>query len=160
MDAWLEDLGPRLVLWAGSRISPSLRVHVSPEDVAQEVLAALFRDLLRIGPNRVEDISRWVFTVAENRIRDLAKGLNAAKRKGEAPRPPRQRTPSSIVSRREELARVIAAIDRLPPAQRDVVRLRRFERLPTSEVAQRLGRSEGAVRMLYMRAVRALEAAV
>jgi len=115
---------------------------------------------VRIGPKRPEDISRWVFSVAENRIRDLAKALNAAKRKGEAPKPPRQRTPSSIVSRREELARVIAAIDRLPPAQRDVIRLRRFEGLPTREVAQRLDRSEGAVRMLYMRAVRALEAAV
>ena len=56
--------------------------------------------------------------------------------------------------RREELVRVDAAIDLLSPAQRLVVVLRLGQGLSHRAIARRLGRGEGAVRMLYQRALR------
>ena len=49
-----------------------------------------------------------------------------------------------------------AAIDKLPPAQRQLVVLFYFESLPVADVAVRLGKSEGAVKAGLYRAVRRL----
>jgi RNA polymerase sigma-70 factor (ECF subfamily) len=48
------------------------------------------------------------------------------------------------------LAEVLA---RLPADYREVIILRNIEELPFKEVAERMGRGEGAVRMLWMRAL-------
>jgi RNA polymerase sigma-70 factor (ECF subfamily) len=44
----------------------------------------------------------------------------------------------------------------LPPDYRDVIVLRHVEGLPFEIVAQRMNRSAGAVRMLWLRALRSL----
>jgi RNA polymerase sigma-70 factor (ECF subfamily) len=61
-----------------------------------------------------------------------------------------------IVSKRLQLASVLAALDRLPAEYAEVVRLRIFGELSTSETAEVLGKSEGAVKMLLHRALRDL----
>ncbi len=50
-----------------------------------------------------------------------------------------------VVAAREELRRLQAALDRLPPRAREVVVLRRIERLPRREIAQRMGITEDTV---------------
>jgi RNA polymerase sigma-70 factor (ECF subfamily) len=62
-------------------------------------------------------------------------------------------SPSAAAARQEDLARLSAAIDRLPAAHREVLVMVYFERLPQAEVAQRLGRSADSVRGLVARAV-------
>ena len=59
-------------------------------------------------------------------------------------------------SRAEETLRLAEAIERLANDHREVIVLRSLEDLPHAEVAQRMGRSEPAVRMLWMRALGAL----
>jgi RNA polymerase sigma-70 factor (ECF subfamily) len=49
-----------------------------------------------------------------------------------------------------------AALAKLPEDYQHVLLLRIFEELPAEEVAQRMGRTAGAVRMLQMRALAAL----
>jgi RNA polymerase sigma-70 factor (ECF subfamily) len=46
-----------------------------------------------------------------------------------------------------------AALERLPDDYRVVIILRHIEDLPYSEIAGRMKRSEGAVRMLWVRAL-------
>jgi len=69
---------------------------------------------------------------------------------GDAPGPGEQ------ASRREEVARVMAAMERLPPDHREVITLRNLQGLSLVEVAGRMGRSHDAVRQLWCRAVRRL----
>ncbi len=57
-----------------------------------------------------------------------------------------------VAAQEAEAARIYAAIDALPTAQRLVLLLRLGQDLPHAEIGQALGRSEGAVRMLYSRA--------
>lgn len=66
--------------------------------------------------------------------------------------------PQKLVERDEVLRLVWAAIDRLPDDYRVVVTLRDIRELPTADVAQMLGISEGAVRVRLHRARQALKA--
>ncbi len=62
-------------------------------------------------------------------------------------------SPSSHAQRSEIAARVADQLARLSSDYREVLVLRNLEGLPFSEVASRMGRSAGAVRILWVRAV-------
>lgn len=66
-------------------------------------------------------------------------------------------SPSQNAVRRENAVLLADALARLPEDYQAVLLLRVFEELPADEVARRLGRSAGAVRMLQMRALVALK---
>jgi RNA polymerase sigma-70 factor, ECF subfamily len=65
-------------------------------------------------------------------------------------------TPSSSAAQHEYAALVAAAVDRLPVELREVVMGRHLECLSYAQLAERTGRSEGALRVLYTRALRKL----
>ena len=60
-------------------------------------------------------------------------------------------SPSAVASMREEAQRVQRALDLLPNDYRQVIVLRTLEHQPSPEVAQIVGRSEDAVRKLWVR---------
>jgi RNA polymerase sigma-70 factor, ECF subfamily len=65
----------------------------------------------------------------------------------------RSSSPSSLAGRRERGACLANQLARLPADYREVLVLRNLEGLPFPEVARRMGRSAGAVRILWVRAV-------
>jgi RNA polymerase sigma-70 factor, ECF subfamily len=69
-------------------------------------------------------------------------------------------SPSEAAAEREAAVRLAEIMGRLPEDYRTVLLLRVFEGLSAEEVAQRMDRSCGAVRMLQMRALTALRAAM
>ncbi|MBY0229234.1 MAG: sigma-70 family RNA polymerase sigma factor [Gemmataceae bacterium] len=69
-------------------------------------------------------------------------------------------SPSQQAQAREASVLMAEAIARLPEDYQEVLLLRIFEELPAEEVAQRMGRTAGAVRMLQMRALEALRAEI
>jgi len=149
----LEHLRPRLVLWAASRMSKNLRAHVEPEDMAQEILLAMHKAVDAFEGDSPRAFFGWMFTLAENRIRDTVKSLGRQKRQA-APRMAfSQTSPSQAAVRTEELDRLRTAIEALPADYRRVIQLRRLEDRETREVAELMERSENAVRILYFRAV-------
>jgi RNA polymerase sigma-70 factor (ECF subfamily) len=156
----LGRVRPRLVLWAASRMSPELRAAADPEDIAQEVLLAVHRDFERLAPRESAEFLPWLFGVAENRVRDLVDRVRAAKRNGEPPQQRTVRSVSSLAGLKEDADRLLRAIAQLSDDHREVLQLRRFEDLPAAEVGRRMGRTEGAVRVLYFRAVAALRVAM
>jgi RNA polymerase sigma-70 factor (ECF subfamily) len=151
----LANLRPRLVLWASSRMSPKLASRISEEDVAQEILLALHESLPQFRGGDAATLRAWVFTIAENRLRDLARSANALKRRT-VPMQRSQTSPSGAAMRAEARASVHEALPRLKEEYRTVIRLRRIEDLDTAETAERMMRTPGAVRVLYLRAIRAL----
>jgi len=66
-------------------------------------------------------------------------------------------SPSAQAQRRELVARVADWLAQLPADYRDVIVLRNLERLSFDEVARRVGRTPGAVRMLWLRALDRLQ---
>jgi RNA polymerase sigma-70 factor, ECF subfamily len=152
----LARVRPRLVLWAATRMSAELRASYDAEDVAQDVLLAVHRNFERLAPRAPAEFLPWLFGVAEHRLLDLVDRVRAAKRNGEAPPSPTVRSASSLAGLKEDSERLLRAIAALPDDYREVLRLRRFEDLPSDEVGRLMGRTEGAVRVLYFRAIAAL----
>ena len=62
-------------------------------------------------------------------------------------------SPSQQVIKREQSVLLAELLERLPDDFRQVIVLRNVEDLPHEEVARRMGRSPGAVRMLWVRAL-------
>jgi len=65
-------------------------------------------------------------------------------------------SPSAQAQRRELATLVADQLARLSPAYREVIVLRNLEGLPFDEVARRMDRTPGAVRVLWLRALEAL----
>lgn len=66
------------------------------------------------------------------------------------------RGPASEAEYQDELHLLTKAMDRLPDEYRDVLVLRHLDGLSFHEVARRMDRSTGAVRMLWLRAIEKL----
>ena len=156
----LEYLRPRLVLWANSRLSGALRAKVEPDDVAQETLVAIHKSMDRFEGRDHRAFLAWVFRIAENRIRDMADYFGAQKRQPDVILTFSQTSPSTAASRTEEVDKVAGALDHLGEDHREVIRLRRFEERDVKEIAELMGRSENAIRILYCRALKALRTAL
>ncbi len=63
---------------------------------------------------------------------------------------------SAQAQRRERVALVADQLARLPAHYQEVIVLRNLEGLPFDEVARRMGKSTGAVRVLWFRALERL----
>ena len=152
----LEQVRPRLVMWVTGQLSAELRGQVEPEDVAQEILLALHKALEGFkGPDK-RAFHAWLFTIARNRIRDLADRTRALKRRLPPPKSFEEASPSSAESRREDVAAMMAALSELEEPHRGVILLLRIEERSAEELAQLWNVSENAVRIRYCRALKAL----
>jgi len=69
-------------------------------------------------------------------------------------------SPSRQADRREQEVLLADVLSRLPEPYRQVIVLRNLQGLPHEEIARRLGRSAGAVRMLWVRALAQLRQAM
>jgi RNA polymerase sigma-70 factor (ECF subfamily) len=65
-------------------------------------------------------------------------------------------SPSQQAARHEQEVRLADVLARLPADYREVIILRNLEGLSHEEVARRMGRQVGAVRMLWVRALAGL----
>jgi RNA polymerase sigma-70 factor (ECF subfamily) len=65
-------------------------------------------------------------------------------------------SPSGEAIRHEQAARMAEALARLPAEMQEVLLARHLDGLPHATIALRTGRTEGSVRMLYLRALRRL----
>ena len=154
----LDRVRARLVLWVTTRLSPALRAKIEPEDVVQEVLIAVHKGLDRFSGDDDRAFLRWLFTIAENRIRDMVDHFGAQKRQQHDDIAARELTSPSVHAVRNEMAiRVRKALTQLSEPHQQVIQLRRFEELDVPEIAQAMDRSENAVRVLYCRAIAALK---
>lgn len=66
-------------------------------------------------------------------------------------------SPSQILQQREQELELACAIEQLSEDHREVIILRSLQRLPFSEIAERMGRTGPATQMLWTRAVKELE---
>jgi RNA polymerase sigma-70 factor (ECF subfamily) len=156
------------------RMGKELRRNLDSMDVVQDVLIHALGGITDFTYENEGDFVRWLSRIAENALRDNWKRFHAEKRdirkevrlndrgpttggsSGGAPGPIDATTPSVIMSRKEDLARLEQAIDELKPEYREVIVLTRIEGLSYQEVGNRLSKNSEAVRKLVFRAMSAL----
>lgn len=161
IDRLMTRLHPKLVVWASTRMSSLLKSRMEPEDVAQEIAVRLSRSIGDFRRPEGQDLRRpfyaWLWTVAENCVRDLVAHEQAGKRKASPVWGTYSQTsPSQAVHRRESVEAMLRALDLLEPEDREIIRLIRLQGQSAPEVASLLGKSPNAVRIQLCRALKEL----
>ena len=156
------------------RMGRELRRKLDSMDVVQDALLHALGGIEDFTYENEGDFVRWLAKIAENVLRDNWERLHAEKRDirkevplgnggrrnggrlSGAPGPVATTTPSVILSRKEDLARLEKAIDALKPEYKEVIVLTKIEGLGYQEIGDRLGKSSEAIRKLVSRAMTAL----
>jgi RNA polymerase sigma-70 factor (ECF subfamily) len=169
----LQLYGNYLRVVAGVRLDDRLRARCSPSDVVQDTLLDAYRDFPRFRGRTKAEFLGWLRQIlANNILRMTERHLDAAKRavrreisldaaQGASRSSAslvgiladRVATPSAIVGGQEAADILVDQLANLPPDYREVLVLRHFQGLSFSEVGQRMRRSPGAVRILWVRAI-------
>ncbi|MEX2186226.1 MAG: sigma-70 family RNA polymerase sigma factor [Pirellulales bacterium] len=166
-----------LTILATTQLDHRLRRRVSPSDVVQDALLAAHRDFDGFRGQHEREFLAWMRQILINCLHHAYEVHMQAKRRDVrceisldqvsaafdrsivnfaqvlADRGP---SPSAPVRRRESVAALADKLARLRPEYRDVIVLRSLQGLSFDEVAQRLGKRTGAVRMLWLRAIEKL----
>jgi RNA polymerase sigma-70 factor, ECF subfamily len=141
------------------------RRKVADSDVIQEAYLAAYQRLEQFEDRGEGSFGKWLAGILDHKIRDevrryLGTGKRAAGREqtlpsaaGEVPLPSRQRTPHSQAVATEDLDRLRACMDRLTPADREILDLVHRQGLKFTEAAERLGVTPDAARMRHGRAL-------
>lgn len=173
--AYLQLRQPQLLAYIQGQLGARLKRKVEPEDLLQEVSAEAVRSLPAM--NLAErDPFGWLCQLAQRRIidahrrffgaqkRDAGREISLAAPTDESSRSPLENllaasmtTASQAFSRNQREIRLLAALEALPADQREALRLRYVEGLPSKEIADRLGKSDGAVRVMLTRSLAKLQ---
>ena len=132
----------------------SRRVHNRHE--AEDLTSEVFHQALASLPRfewRGVPFAAWLFKIAANSIIDRSK--RSAKEQEILPSTEATSEPVNI-EEIEQRARLFQLVDRLPPNQRRVIYLRFADDKSLREIAQELGRTEGAIKQLQFRALQNL----
>jgi RNA polymerase sigma-70 factor (ECF subfamily) len=166
-----------LKLLVTAQLDERLRGRVSPSDIVQESFFEAHRDFGHFRGQSPGEFVVWLRRIVVNNIlRTVEQHVRAEKRDvrrevslDEIGRRLEQSTvrletllaveedsPSGCAVRREDEIRLADTLAQLPADYREVILLRHIEGLPFAEVANRMQRSAGAVRMLWLRALKLL----
>lgn len=166
LEALLDEHLPGLRGFVRLRFGEGLRAKESSSDLVQSVCREILTHRSRYRYPGRDGFKRWLYTTALRKISNRAKHYRAQKREAArevAPAGPADEerladcyrsiaTPSEELVAREQVDRIERAFDRLSDAQREVLTLTRLAGLGVAEVAEHVGRTEGAVRTMLSRA--------
>ena len=148
-------------------LGAGMRRQVESEDIADSAFRRVLESSARTHFESDGRVLGWMATIVRNRIRTLARKLDAPGGRpflplleGGLPDAPGL-DPVRMASAAEELARFREALARLPGVEQEVIVLRDFADLPFREVASLMGRpSADAARKLHSRALDRLGTAI
>ena len=155
------------------KIGSKWRSVLEEDDVMQVTYLEAFLHIDQLIGRNPASFVAWLRRIAENVLRDAIRELERKKRPNPAKRIQTAVTEESYVAlveyvggtsttpsrhaRRNEASEIIKrAMQQLPADYRDVLQLHHLEGRSVSEVATKMGRSEGAVYMIRARALERL----
>lgn len=167
----LVQYEPWLRLLARREIDSRFRGKFSASDAVQQTMVEAWKGWQQfrgeIEPQRrawlrqilAHQLARLARQYAGTQKRDIAREANLQRSLAESAArledvlPADASSPSNRAIRDEQQLQLAAALEQLPDDYRVVIILRHIEDLPYTEIAHRMKRSEGAVRMLWVRAL-------
>ena len=173
---FLQQRRAPLMAFIERQLGQALRRKVEPDDVFQEASAEAVRAL----PTTVlgdRDPFSWLCQIAERRIVDMHRRYFDAQKRdagrevplaaggsGESSAPNLAQvlaasitSPSAAFSRQVREQRLESALQALPDDQREALRLRYQFDMPSKEIAEKLGKTDAAVRVMLTRSLKKLQ---
>src|SRR3954469_25664669 len=173
----LEQYRNYLVVLAATQIEKRLQPRVSPSDVVQETMLRAHKNFAQFRGTTEPELLAWLRQILVNNLakfveqhllaarRDVRREISM-ERIGTALEhstiqlaalvPAATKSPSMAVQQREEAVVLADRLAQLSDDYREVLVLRNLQGLAFEEVAQRIDRSVGATRMLWLRAIEKL----
>jgi len=177
LGALLQQYRNYLVVLASMQIERKLQPRVSPSDVVQETMLRAHKNFGQFRGTTEAELLAWLRQILVNNLakfveqhmmaarRDVRREVSM-ERIGAALEhstiqlaalvPASGKSPSMAVQQREEAVVLADRLAQLPEDYREVLVLRNLQGLAFEEVAQRIDRSVGATRMLWLRAIEKL----
>ena len=173
LELYRNDL--RLV--ARSMVGAGIRARLDPSDLVQETFLKAHREFAAFAVRSEGELIGWLRRILTRNLMDQvkwnrARGRDVRRQESLEAMLDRSRdeaeralaapitSPSDQAVRSEQAVRLADALETLPADYREVFVLRNLEHVPFEEVAARMGRSPGAVRKLWTRAMLALRRAM
>jgi RNA polymerase sigma-70 factor (ECF subfamily) len=156
------------------QMDSGLKEKCDPSDIVQQSLMEAWRSAAAFRGSTEAERTAWlrqiVSHVLAHEIRryrgtlkrdvgrefSIEKSLALSSRKLSAALASELTSPSQQVAKREQLVHLADKLEEMPADYREVILLRNIEGLSHAQVAERMGRKEGAVRMLWVRALKCL----
>jgi RNA polymerase sigma-70 factor, ECF subfamily len=175
----LQQYRNYLMVLASTQLENRLQPRVSPSDVVQETMLRAHKNFAQFRGGTEAELLGWLRQILVNNLakfveqhmlaarRDvrrevsierLGKALEQSTIQLAALLPAEGKSPSMAVQQREEAVQLADRLAQLPADYREVLVLRNLQSLPFEQVAERMGRSVGATRMLWLRAIEKLRA--
>lgn len=167
-----------LTILATTGLDRRIQRRVSPSDLVQEAMLAAHRDFGDFRGQSQGELLCWLRQILINTLhRAVARHVKAGKRDirrevsiDEVTRqleesacrlakllPARGDSPSAVIQAREDSVELANQLSKLPPQYRQVITLRILQGLSFEEIGEQMGRSAGATRMLWLRALQAFK---
>jgi RNA polymerase sigma-70 factor (subfamily 1) len=175
LDEYLASHRRPLVAFIDRQLGAALRRKIEVDDVFQEVSVEAVRSLAE-AELAERDIFGWLCQIAERRIIDAHRRFFGAQKRDAGREVPlghasddsqhaalinmlvaSMTTATQALSRKGHEMRLLEALASLPEDQREALRLRYVEGLPSKEIAERLGKTDGAVRVMLTRSLGRLQ---
>jgi len=139
------------------RVYAYVAARVRDRPTAEDVTSEVFHKALAHLPSyewRGVPFAAWLLRIAANAVIDQAKRASREVAAGEDPPEPTKAEVRVV----EDRARLFRMVRELPETQRQVVHQRFVEQRSIREIAERLGKTEGAIKQLQLRALERLRA--
>ncbi|MCA8965138.1 MAG: sigma-70 family RNA polymerase sigma factor [Planctomycetes bacterium] len=155
---------PGLEAFVRLRMGAAMRGLMTAPDLVQSVCREVLEDLTGFEFRGEAPFRHWLYVRAENKLREKHRFHHAGKRSTDKevslpdastflPAYRQMCTPSRDLEVKETMQRVEAAFDLLPDDYREAITLHKLCGLSHAEIAERMDRSEGAVRNLVYRGI-------
>jgi RNA polymerase sigma-70 factor (ECF subfamily) len=148
-------------------VARRMRDRARAEDLTSEVFHKAFANLPRYKWTGAP-FAAWLFRIAANLIADRAKRkvregslvTNVSESSSAVESQTRKQSQQIDLEQSERRARLFKLVDGLGDDQRQVIAMRFSEEKSIKEIANEIGRSEGAVKQLQFRALQTLRARI
>jgi RNA polymerase sigma-70 factor (subfamily 1) len=164
-----------LAAYIERELGTALRRKIEVDDVIQEVSVEAVRSLADMNFEGREVFS-WLCQLAERRIIDAHRRFFGAQKRDACRETPldgpagdsqhvgvinllvaSMTSATAALSRNQKELHLLAALGKLAPDQREALRLRYVEGMPSKEIAARLGKTDGAIRVMLTRTLGQLQ---
>jgi len=163
---------PLLRAWTRLRMGPVLAARETPTDIVQSACREVIQDLSHHSFRSEGHFRRGLFQAAERKLADRARFHGAEKRDAGRDVSPGSGgfdeallgayasivTPSAMAMAHELAGQLERGFAQLPSDEREVIVMAKIEGLSSAEIAEEMGKSEGAVRTSLYRALGHLSA--